>query len=369
MSTDPEAWHVGAVLDGVPRGRRLGVKDNIDLAGYPTAVGSRVLAQRTSTAHRDAAVVALLRSAGFVPVAKTTLVELAYGTHGVNPFYGTPSNALDAELVPGGSSSGSAVGVAIGALDLALGTDTGGSVRIPAACNGILGLKAGWAARGLAGVAPLAPSLDSIGLLASDPGVLAVGISALGIGNDGWAAEGVAVVDIDAADTVERIGELAPGAPRAPVDVAELARIGGIVLDAEAAATWSWLLEEGHRLDPWVRERLAAARGVGPSAYLAARRALWEERRRIGEWFRREHRALLAPTLAVPPPRLVDWASARLNPLTIPFNVLGLAVLSVPVGGGKGAWAHSRVPLSVQLAGPAGSEGELLALAGRLGLL
>jgi amidase len=121
-------------------GIRLVVKDLIDVAGLPTTAGSRALAA-AATAERDARCLAGARAAGARIVGKANLNELAFGASGVNEYFGTPVNPLDPSRVPGGSSSGSAVAVADGEADLAYGSDTGGSIRVPAAFCGIAGLK------------------------------------------------------------------------------------------------------------------------------------------------------------------------------------------------------------------------------------
>ncbi len=118
-------------------GPRLAVKDCIDVAGLPTTVGCPVIAERAGPAAADAPVVSTARRLGARIVGKTNLTELCWSAHGVNTWSGTPVNPLDARRVPGGSSSGSAVAVATGQADVGYGTDTGGSVRIPAACCGI----------------------------------------------------------------------------------------------------------------------------------------------------------------------------------------------------------------------------------------
>src|SRR5437899_2082184 len=118
-------------LDAPGDGPRLAVKDCIDVEGLPTTAGCQVIAEQASPAARRA---------GARIVGKTTLTELCWSASGVNPWSGTPANPLDPRRLPGGSSSGSAVAVAAGEADVALGTDTGGSVRIPAACCGIAGL-------------------------------------------------------------------------------------------------------------------------------------------------------------------------------------------------------------------------------------
>ena len=144
-------------------GVRLAVKDLIDMEGEPTTAGCRAAAERAHPAPSDAACLAGARAAGARIVGRTNLHELALGVTGVNPWYGTPVNPLDPALVPGGSSSGSAVAVATGEADVAYGSDTGGSVRIPAACCGIAGLKTTWGRVPLDGVWPLSPSFDTVG--------------------------------------------------------------------------------------------------------------------------------------------------------------------------------------------------------------
>ncbi len=367
MGARNDAWRVGdGELSAAPAGRRLGVKDNIDVAGVPTRLGSRVAGREAAPALRDAKVVAALRRAGWVVVAKTTMVELAYATHGVNPWDGTPLNACDPTRVPGGSSSGAAVGVALGALDLALGTDTGGSVRIPAAANGILGLKCSRWRGSLAGVWPLAPTLDSVGLLARDLDVLRDGLGALGVDEAPEAPRLAALARVHDAGA-RRVRGLFYGTLEFPVDLDELREVGSVVLDYEAARTWGDLLGERHRLDPWVRARLEAAARIPASTYLDARRRLDEASDTARRWWAQHPDVVLCtPTLELPPPQLTAWRSVRLNGLTLPWNVLGAAALSLPVGGGEGAWVTSAVPLSVQLVGPPGSEGRLIRAARRV---
>jgi len=160
-------------------GPRIAIKDLIDLAGYPTTAGCRALADLGEPATTDAACMREIvrrAAAGEVRIiGKTNLHELAYGTTGVNEWFGTPRNPLDSTRIPGGSSSGSATAVADGDADVALGSDTGGSVRIPAACCGVAGLKTTWNRIPRDGVWPLAPSLDTIGPMARDVSGLVVG--------------------------------------------------------------------------------------------------------------------------------------------------------------------------------------------------
>ena len=149
-----------SALDGVP----ISVKDLFDVAGEVTTAGSRVLADAPA-AEKHAAVVERLLQAGAVVVGKTTMTEFAYSGLGINPHYGTPANPWErqAARIPGGSSSGAAVAVADGMCLGAIGSDTGGSVRIPAALCGLTGYKPTARRINDAGLLPLSPSLDSIG--------------------------------------------------------------------------------------------------------------------------------------------------------------------------------------------------------------
>src|SRR5215470_995860 len=167
-------------LDAPGDGPRLAVKDCIDVEGLPTTVGCQAIAEQASPAAADAPVVAAARRAGARIVGKTSLTELCWSASGVNRWAGTPVNPRDRRRLPGGSSSGSAVAVASGEADIAYGTDTGGSVRIPAACCGVVGLKTRWGRVAVKGVYPLAPSLDTVaplgpGFTAPDAGELGAG--------------------------------------------------------------------------------------------------------------------------------------------------------------------------------------------------
>lgn len=155
---------IGATL-GPLDGKIVSIKDLFDVTGEPTLAGSII--KRTAAApQQDAVVVQRLRAAGAVIVGKTHMTEFAFTAVGLNPHYPVPGNATDESLIPGGSSSGAAVAVAEGTCDIAIGSDTGGSVRIPAALNGLVGFKPTARRVSLDGAFPLAPSLDSIGPLA-----------------------------------------------------------------------------------------------------------------------------------------------------------------------------------------------------------
>jgi aspartyl-tRNA(Asn)/glutamyl-tRNA(Gln) amidotransferase subunit A len=150
------------VLDGIP----IAWKDLFDLEGMATTSGSKVLA-REPAAGADAAVVANLKAAGMVAIGRTNMSEFAFSGLGINPHYGTPENphSTDVPRIPGGSSSGAGVVVAAGLVPVAMGTDTGGSIRIPAAFNGTIGYKSTRGRYAMQGVYPLAKSLDSLGPL------------------------------------------------------------------------------------------------------------------------------------------------------------------------------------------------------------
>ena len=148
-------------LDGVI----VSIKDLFDVAGEPTTAGS--LMRKTATpAARDAAIVSRLRQAGAVLIGKTNMTEFAFTAIGDNMHYGTPGNAVDASLIPGGSSSGAGVSIGEGTSDISIGSDTGGSIRIPAALNGVVGFKPTARRVPLTGAFPLSGTLDSIGPLA-----------------------------------------------------------------------------------------------------------------------------------------------------------------------------------------------------------
>lgn len=147
-------------------GAIVSIKDLFDVAGEVTRAGSKVLAEEGKPAAADAVVVRRLRAAGAVIVGKTNMSEFAFTAIGTNPHFGTPGNPADRSRVPGGSSSGAAVAVADGMCEIAIGSDTGGSVRMPAALCGIVGFKPSRQRVSTEGAFPLSYSLDSIGPLA-----------------------------------------------------------------------------------------------------------------------------------------------------------------------------------------------------------
>ncbi|MFN7224425.1 MAG: amidase family protein, partial [Paracoccaceae bacterium] len=158
------AGNPASLLDGVP----LAWKDLFDLKGTVTTAGSKVL-RDAAPAAQDAALVQAAMRAGLVTVGAVNMTEFAYSGIGLNPHYGTPRNPRDPKVArsPGGSSSGSGVAVAAGIVPLSVGTDTGGSIRIPASFNGVVGYKTSTGRHPLDGVFPLSPTLDTLGPLAN----------------------------------------------------------------------------------------------------------------------------------------------------------------------------------------------------------
>ena len=351
-------------------GIRLAVKDLIDLAGFPTTAGSAAVEKTATPAERDAPCMAGARAAGAVIVGKANLYELAFGASGVNEYFGTPVNPLDPERVPGGSSSGSAVAVADGEADVAYGSDTGGSIRVPAAFCGVTGLKTTHGRVPLGGVWPLAPSLDTVGPMARDVAGVAAGMALL---EPGFA------VDVPPAS---RLGRIRP----AGIDVdpaidlavdAALARSGltvteaslpgwltaretcGVILDAEAAESDRELLTDPVKRDLLggeVRARLAGGAAITP-AQLAAARAAQPAWRDSMTKALSDVDLLVLPTVPFYPPLLADARGVHFTAFTNPVNLAGFPAVALPVP------STQRLPASLQLIGPPGSEALLLATA------
>jgi amidase len=351
-------------------GVRLAVKDLIDMEGEPTTAGCRAVADRAVPADRDAACLTGARDAGARIVGRTNLHELALGVTGVNQWYGTPVNPLDPSRVPGGSSSGSAVAVATEQADVAYGSDTGGSIRIPAACCGVAGLKTTWGRIPLDGVWPLAPSFDTIGPMARTVAGLVTGMQLL--------EPGFSVAGVDGTDLV--VGRLpldADPAITAALDHAlgvvgwdcrELVLPGwddatlqaGLLLVVEAwASDASLVAEDPDGISDGVRGRLELGGSFDDGTVAAA----WQVQRAWKEALERvfaEVDLLVTPTLSIFPPRLEDGDDLLVSRCTLPVNLAGLPAVSLPVPSG------GPLPASMQLIGPADGEARLLAAAALL---
>jgi amidase len=353
-------------------GLAVAIKDLIDVEGSVTTAGTRALVD-APPAPADAACLSEIRrreAAGELwLVGKTNLHELAYGTTGINPWFGTPINPLDAALIPGGSSSGSAVAVATGEADVALGSDTGGSVRIPAACCGVSGLKTTWGRVPLSGVWPLAPSLDTIGPLARDVAGL---VEAMRLFEPGFTVRVSAPGDLEVG-RLRGLGVDVDPAVDAAIDRA-LAAAGFVVRDVHldgwrdaykaadailSAEAWRadgpLLAKRRDDIGDVTANRIAAAASVTVDAERAARQVQLGWQRRLEDLFI-DTPVLALPTLATLPPTIASEPTG-LNRLTLPINLAGLPGLSLPVpvpGGG--------LPASLQLVAPAYGDEMLLSI-------
>ncbi|HIF10244.1 MAG TPA: amidase [Sneathiellales bacterium] len=351
----------------VSEGIRVAVKDVIDIAGVPTKAGSRAL-EDAAPARKDAAVVAQIRKSDCRLVGKTQLHELAYGVTGLNGWTGTPVNPAYPTLIPGGSSSGSAVAVAMGLCDFALGTDTGGSVRVPAACCGIFGLKTTFGRISRRGLTPARSSLDCVGPLASTPTLLDTAMAAM---DPSWGplppvkSAHIGLIEADAeADILAAV----TGAARLlDPDVAPLKLVGmkaandaGLTIIArETYAAFSALLGTGKvgadvagrlaRAKDITDQMLADAEAVRATFTLAVDRAL------------ESVDALVLPTLPIFPPWVADAnnliAALNITALVRPFNLSGHPAVSIPLD------PINRRPCSLQLVGRKGDDERLVALA------
>ena len=351
-------------------GVRLAVKDLIDMVGEPTTAGCRAVAARATPAERDAACLAGARAAGARIVGRTNLHELALGVTGINPWYGTPVNPLDPGLVPGGSSSGAAVAVATGEADVSYGSDTGGSVRIPAACCGVSGLKTTWGRVPLDGVWPLSPSFDTIGPLARDLGGVLLGMQLLepgfSIGNADWGDVLLGRLDVPADPVIDAaVTAVLAAAEISCVNVRldgwdRATRDGGLLLVAEAWSTNQHLMAaDPDGIGEDVRQRLTMGAGVDAAARTAAEAGQQSWGRAMEHLFAKVD-FLVTPTLTIFPPALDDGADLLVARCTIPVNLAGLPALALPIP------TTGPLPASLQVIGPPGTEEDLLALGAML---
>jgi amidase len=339
--------------DGNDAGPRLAVKDCIDVAGLPTTAGCPVVAEMAERAHADAPVVASAREGGARIVGKASLTELCWSASGINHWAGTPVNPRDPRRLPGGSSSGSAVAIATGEADVAFGTDTGGSVRVPAACCGVVGLKTTHGRVPVKGVYPLAPSLDTVGPLGADVAAVELGMRlvepAFRVPDaPGPMVAGRVTVDCDVADpeieaAVDRALDAAGVAvTRVPGWDAEAAISAiGVIIDAEGFRSNAYLMPYLSQLSPHVRRNLERGARLTPADRLAAERTRTAVRTAF-EALLGDFNVLVLPTLLGPPPLLGEHGFPLIA-LTAPVNLAGFPALALPVPAPDGEIASMQV--------------------------
>lgn len=375
---------------GVGPGPLFAIKDLFDVAGVPTGGGAQVPLSQAPAAN--AAAVDKLLAGGWRAIGKTQTVELAYGGWGTNRAVGAPWNPWDARVhrAPGGSSSGSAVAVAAGFCDGALGSDTGGSVRIPAATCGVVGLKPGRGLVSLAGVHPLAPSLDTVGALAHDVATAARMLAAVsGPDADDGAARGP--FDAQAALSaevegqrlaeipLEHLGEVDPEIGRlylAALDRLRKAGVtvqmvrppkaldesfapNGLIMAGEGWRIWRQRIETHRKvMDPWIVRRFEVGREISDARLAQAHDQRAADQREFHAWLS-AYDGLVTPTCPIPGPPMdqIDETVSPLSRLTRAANYLDLPGISVPCGlTGEG------MPAGLQILGNPRDEAAVVAL-------
>ncbi|WP_394841731.1 amidase [Pendulispora brunnea] len=384
-----ERWRQGAprsALDGVP----VAWKDLFDVRGTVTTAGAAVFASH-APAERDAKLVDLASQAGLVCLGKTNLVEFAYSGIGLNPHFGTPRNPHDAKVarVPGGSSSGSAVAVAAGAAPVAIGTDTAGSIRVPAAFNGLVGFKSSSRRYAQDGVFPLSRTLDSLGPLARSvedcialDAIFSGRTAALapvdlaqqrfvvdeGILHDARVEPGVRANLEAAVDELRRRGaRIELRRVESLHEVLGLIEHLGWLAAPEALVVHEALMAspDVERLDPRVRKRLEVARNFTASDYV---KLLWA-RERLIERVRQEldGAVVILPTVAHVAPELAplerdmdlffkaNFATLR---LTMVGSFLDMPGVALPTG-----LDAAGLPTSFLLSVPSGEDERILSVA------
>ncbi len=373
-------------LSGIP----IPVKDLIDVAGLHTQAGSpKFFGQQP--AIKDAAIIEKLKAAGASILGKTNTHEIALGITGINLHTGAVKNPHDPSRITGGSSSGSAAAVASGMSVAAIGSDTGGSIRIPASLCGVVGLKPTYGRVSTRGVLPLSWNLDTIGPITKTVKDAALLLNVLAgydprdptsqnhptedylmnidDGVKGWKIALATGSDIEECDpsvlnTLQQASSQfsEQGAAVHPVEIARLAECAaanGIMVVADAAALHRERLEQH---PDWfgedVRARLERGRSISATEYALARRTQ-QEMKRYFDLFFEEYDFLLLPTTATSAAKIEGLDSAAYAPkmtrFTGPFNLVGLPAISIPFGK-----TDSGLPLAVQLVGAPWAESKIL---------
>ena len=376
-----KAGYVASPLAGIP----VSIKDLFDVAGEVTLAGSRAL-DDAPPAEADAPIVARLKAAGAVIIGRTNMTEFAFSGVGINPHYGTPGNPYDRSLIPGGSSAGAPISVADGMAAVAIGTDTGGSVRIPAALCGLVGFKPTQYRVPREGATPLSATLDSVGpigisvaccaltdaVMAGEPPEVPAGVRPdglrLGI------PKMVMLDDLEApvAAAFERaVGALSRAGARIielPLEMlGDSARInikGGLPV-AEAFAWHEPLIKRrGQDYDPRIRTRIERGRDMTAAEYIRLLSARAQFIRRF-DAETQAFDALVMPTVPMTAPPIAAFARdedyARLNLKllrnTAIINFLDRCALTLPIE------APGTAPVGLMVVGRHGEDRRLLAIA------
>ncbi len=349
-------------------GLTFAVKDNIDAAGTASGMGCAAF-KDANNAIRSAKVVQRLLDSNFQLLGKLAMHELAFGMTGINNYSGTPINTLYPDLIPGGSSSGCAAAVASGDVDIAIGTDTGGSIRLPAACCGVVGFKPTYGRLSREGVSPKKSSLDCVGPFARNVTLIEQAMHAM---DESFTPSRqprsitLGVLDIECETSIFAEFELAlqgiASLSTVRINKISLAHMdnafaaGMVLIASEAFAEFGGLPKD--QLGSDIAQRLQAASAIGASQIEQAQRTQETFKREVSEALLGVD-AILLPTLPSKPLSLdaakngaIDLASSS---LVRPFNVSGHPAITLPVA--------SVNPFSVQLVGALNEDEKLCAIA------
>ncbi len=366
-----ELSHYGAFIsmaqDPAP-GTLVAVKDNIDVAGMVTTAGGKHLPSHAASS--DAPIVAAIKRAGCSVVGKANMHEYAFGVTNHNIHYGIGRNPVDETRIPGGSSGGSAIAVALRLCDWAIGTDTGGSIRIPAGLCGIVGMKPTTGSLSIEGIFPLAESLDVPGPMARDVATVARGLGAM----TGERIDATAPTNWEPSIAVPRGWEdsldqqtsaawdsVSAGLPR--IDFPswkELEDVFQPILFAEATSYHlQWLRERPEDYSDDVRSTLELGRRVSGAGYLWALRQRNRMRDDVERALGRYDVVLVPNTLIVAPPIGEQHVREKLLRYTRPFSLSGHPVVTLPA-------PSTGLPVGVQIVGRYGQDEALLRVAAAL---